>query len=784
MKKAFCLLLLCWLVIPAASLLSAEDTAAMECADLAVRSADEAKGKPYVVENEKFIIIGNGHIAAGFGKENLGLTALVDVASGGHLLAAGQGPVWKVALAKNRDKDNTISVGGTDGAERSYALNRGKEGVTLYLRWAKVPSAEEGNIIRALVRVTADAGSRYLCWKMDVDCKSSERGLWQVDFPVIDSILPMGEAEETKLFLPQSTGVVVSNPFAEDVKSENWLRYRGASMQFSCVYGPAGGLYLATQDGSAFTKSIHYKPDKASQTLSYYLRNIPENRGAAGLNYRMPYEFVMTTFEGDWFTASKIYRQWAIKQVWCSKGPLHSRKDVPAWFKELGYWMIAWEMKAISRGKEYEEVIKPKIGPDKDQMLDDIRRISSRIGVPTAVHLYGWHNNWFDSDLGEYFPPLIGKEAFKKQVKAIHDMGVRIMPYINGWMWSESVPSYKELNVERYSIKDERGNVRKQGALGDWMCAYTDLWQNKLADISEKLVRDYNADGVYYDQVSGTAYNCFDSTHGHPVGANMFEGERELLTGCRERIRQINPEAIMTGECLSEVFMDCFDGLLLSIDQSRTGTVPAFQAVYHDYFILFGNMNLNYEEPVRVTPMALGESFTAGDQLGWFNTWPIFTPDHPRNMGIYWKDPEVTKKIVDFTVQIAQLRYHAGRKFLVYGEMQRPLVFDNKLPYLEGWWQKFREPEVRRLPAVMNSVWKAPDGTLGLVFCNISDNEHTVEFNLNLKDYNTPEAKKYSLVEREADGTEKVIKEFESTSFTEKVKMPPLTGYILEVRAE
>ena len=784
MKKAFCLLLVSWLVIVTASLLSADNAGAKECADFAMRSADKAKGKPYLVENEDFIIIGNGHIAAGFSKEKLGLTALVDVAAGGRLLAAGQGPVWKVTLAKDRDKDNTISVGSLAEAEKSYELNRGKESVTLYLRWARVSSAEEENLIRAIVSVTADAGSRHLDWKIDVDCNSKDRGLWHVDFPVIDSILPMGEAEKTDLFLPQSTGLVVNNPFAENVNYEDWLRYRPASMQFSAVYGPAGGLYLATQDGSAYTKSIHYEPVKDPQTLAYYLRNIPENRGAAGINYRMPYEFAMTTFNGDWFTAGKIYREWAVKQVWCSKGPLHSRKDVPDWFKELGYWMIAWEMKGISRGKEYEEVIKPKIGPDKDQMLDDIQRISARIGVPTAVHLYGWHNNWFDSALAEYFPPRIGDEAFKKQVKAIHDMGVRVMPYINGIMWSEKVPSYKELNAEKNTIKDERGNVRKQGELGGWMCAYTDLWQNKLADISEKLVRDYNADGVYYDQVSGTAYNCFDSTHGHPVGANMFEGERELLTRCRETIRQVNPDAIMTGEMLSEVFMDCLDGLLLSLDQSKTGTVPAFQAVYHDYFILFGNFNLNYETPVKVTPMVIGESFTAGDQLGWFNTWPIFTPDHPRNMGVYWKDAEATKKVVGFTVHIAQLRYHGGRKFLVYGEMQRPLVFDNELPYLEGWWQKFKEPEVRRLPAVMNSVWKAPDGTVGLVFCNISGDEQGVEFNMNLKDYNMPEAKRYLLVQHNVDGSEKVIEKYKSRSFKKNLTIKPLTGCILEVRPE
>ena len=68
----------------------------------------------------------------------------------------------------------------------------------------------------------------------------------------------------------------------------------------------------------------------------------------------------------DWYTACKIYREWATKQVWCSKGPIHARADIPEWYKKLGYCMIAWEQKAI---RTYEEKIKPKVG-EGDQTLD------------------------------------------------------------------------------------------------------------------------------------------------------------------------------------------------------------------------------------------------------------------------------------------------------------------------------------------------------------------------------------------------------------------------------
>jgi len=756
------------------------------CAQAAMQAAAAAEGRPYLVENEKYLVIGNDHIAACFARDTLEMAALVDVAAGGNVLASGTGPLWKMTLAD--DKRQTTEIDSTFEAERTFSINKTEERVELYLSWSKISTPEENEIISARARIAAEADSPHLRWKIDVECDSEKRGLWEVDFPRIESILPPGEAEKTALLLPSSIGRVVENPFAEDKKYEN--RYpthpRSASMQFSALYGPAGGLFFGAYDGDMFVKTFYHEFSKDSKTLTYYVRNLPEDRGDIGIDYKMPYEFVMTTFDGDWFTACKIYRQWAIRQVWCSKGPLHTRKDVPQWFKELGYWMIAWEQRGIGRGKTYEEKIKPKIGEGVDQTLLDIKANAEQLGVPTAVHFYGWHARPAAEGFPDYFPPLIGEEPFKKQVKAIHDMGVRIMPYINGCIWNRSLPSYKERDVVKYVIKDEHGKPRPQGPW-DWMCYYTKFWQNEMKEISVTLVRDYNVDGIYYDQLAAESYECFDPAHGHAKGGGNYNavGIRKLLRQCREAIRKTNPEAIMTNECLCEYYMDCMDGSLLSLDQSEPGTVPAFQAVYNDYFIIFGNMVLNYKEPYKVMPMAIGESFIYGDQLGWFNIWPIFTPGHPRDeLSVYWEDEEARKNAVDFVRNIAQLRYHGGRKFLVYGEMLKPLTFKNELPQLEGWWQFGGREGLRRLPAVMNSVWKAPDGTLGLVFCNITDNAHRVEFTLDLKKYGMPDAKSYVLIERNIDGTEKVVEKYDSAFFTRDIAMPALKGYILEVRPE
>jgi hypothetical protein len=204
-----------------------------------------------------------------------------------------------------------------------------------------------------------------------------------------------------------------------------------------------------------------------------------------------------------------------------------------------------------------------------------------------------------------------------------------------------------------------------------------------------------------------------------------------------------------------------------------------------------------YTDSVPLAPMVYAESFIAGDQLGESDLWYIFWAEHPRllswdeeahkyvNKHPAWSDPHVTNRAAQFIIDIAQLRHHAGRKFLAYGEMMKPLTFKNDLPCIEGWWQQAGPgPEIKRLPAVMHSVWKAPDGTLGLVFANISNREQKVRFDMDLAAYGLPGASSYRLTELAKDGAAKLRRTTRENSLSMELALPALSGYILEIGAE
>ncbi len=777
--------------------------------DEVVRTAARYRGRPYLYRYGDYVVIGNSRVAAVFRSKNNELAGLVDIYNGGRMLAYGNGPLWKVTLADSKKKPAGFSSwesatgllqGNSEQAVSTRnGLTRGLRKVQLTLDWEGISTEEENRILSVNATVSADAVSPYLYWNITVDNRSVKRGVWQVDFPRLESIVPMGYCELTGLFLPWGQGRVVDNPFAIDTAFTGQYPAPSSPMQYSALYGADGGLFLATHDGKMYIKQFIHECHKDSGTLTYFLRNLPERRGEAGTGYHMPYDFVLTSFKGDWFDAARLYRDWAVKQVWCSGGPLATRKDVPEWYKKLTFWTIQWEQKSYHNWDEISTRLKDYDMTGDDLTVDDIYKIAATIGVPYATHFYGWHKNVSDEGLPEHFPPLVGEDGFRKQIRQIHDAGVRIVPYELGFLWDKSLDSYKNLDVFSYCIKDAVGNSyawridhtkRYEEGLSkqkvyylDWLCPYLDFTQTHVAEISRKLV-EYGVDGIYYDVLSGNCHMCFDPNHGHPTGGGNYwaMGNREILRRSREAIREVNPEAIMLSEQPSEAYLDVLDGILLFHVQSMPGAVPAFQAVYHDYFLLFGNY-IGFPAAVDHLPMFAGESFVHGDQLGVFNVWPIFLPDHPRTeLSAYWDDEAKRKKNAGFLVHIARMKHNSGYKFLTLGEKRKILALKNDLPILEA--EQMKGRGCRSMPAVINSVWKAPDGTLGLVFCNVSESTQEARYTIDVTEYGLPAGRNYTVIEHYENGASMVAGRYDRTVFERVETIPARWAKILEIKPE
>lgn len=692
--------------------------------------------------------------------------------------------VWKVTVRDAAKKKYAI-LGMSGG---SIAKEKNANGSVYILTWKNADIEDDKGVLDVKVTIKVPANSALTYWNISVVNRSKKYALWTVDFPRLPRLGPLGDPQEDAFLAPIGLGILYRNPY--ETIASRWVHSPGyMQFQMCALYNEKkAGLYYAIEDGNGFYKQLNYaKSDdtttatatgvamfqnsdsnlaadatvKAAQEkkhIEVYLTNFPEGQGVIGTNYDMPYDVAIGTFTGDWWTAAKWYRQWAVKQVWCSKGKLVDRKDIPDWYKETAIWEFIG-------------------GGDYNGMLN----FRNKIGMNWVNH---WNYMWKEPGQGDkmspdLFPPTGGEKVFREQVKRVQEKGVKVIPYFLGGCLDIKSPQYKEWNVEPHVVRYENGDpyiwhLHDGEWLFPWPCPYTKFWQEKVAEISRKIV-DLGVDGVYYDTISGNGYQCFSSQHGHTVGGGnyWFKGNRELFRRSREEIRKVNPQAIMTSEGASELYLDLLDGNLF-YGQIREGYVPAFQAIYHDYTFGYGISLATPKTAGKDYPLSLpiGLVFIEGDQIGWTAITSVYTKTE------HSKDLAFIRKLAHFRVKCAQ-------KFLGLGEMVRPPTFDTPLPIVSGDLGLSRG--IVEAPAVLHSAWKAKDGNLGIIFLNISKQPQTVSCQFIAKDYGfKPDVQMKSYVIG-LDSSEKSTREAYKVflgQVTIKKQIDPLEIWALELTQE
>ena len=70
------------------------------------------------------------------------------------------------------------------------------------------------------------------------------------------------------------------------------------------------------------------------------------------------------------------------------------------------------------------------------------------------------------------------------------------------------------------------------------MCPHTKYWQSTISDVVDKIVNNYETDGVYIDQIAAAGPRpCWDKSHGHPVGGghHWVDGYKQMLNTVRAK---------------------------------------------------------------------------------------------------------------------------------------------------------------------------------------------------------------------------------------------------------
>ena len=666
---------------------------------------------------------------AGFVKNEgcISMDKLADPAQNASFISSSDSDVWRIRL-KKRDWTTFEMTSRNQATEQT--LRTGPAG-ELIATWKGVLQDKEP-VLSVCVTGRMERGSRMSTWRIEVTDVNPKYAVYEVDFPSLTLGQLTPDGKDDLLVFPSYGYRLIGKPQAYSFVLPLSAEYPGgAQMQLMAFYAEnKSGLYIAAHDGRSYYKGFSGSPSPDGKTLRLWVTQYPEDRTTPGKSYRMPYDAVLGSFDGTWWTASKIYREWALKQSWCAKGPLEKRKDVSTWYKDSGVWQLVWA--SWQDGSDPNKMIVDGSGPYGHIPLEDLVEIYKidYDGLPVTIHLYGWMHRLqgrnADSAFGEYFPPSLGEDRLRGQIKKMHAANMRVVPYIQAWLCSREIDWFKQ-GGSKSAIRNEDGRMNDYGQAEvqlTWMCAYSQGWQDKIVDVCKELA-GYGVDGIYLDCLSALAPQCFDKTHGHPLGGGNYyaEGTRKMMEKVRAEVHKTHPDLAFFGEWYNEVAIGVVDGGFNAIVSPFTRNpdgIPMFASVYHDYIMYYAN-SVHPEEPnEHMVRIIYAHSFIHGAQLGWVPS-------------CGWEN---LRKAAPFAASLARIRNGPAKKFLAFGEMVKPPVILNELPSVTTpAWYSGVSKEAIKFPAVMHSAWKASDGTLGLIFINISGNPQKVRYALNLSDY-------------------------------------------------
>ncbi len=664
-------------------------------------------GAHQTIDPAKGLVLANNHVRLEFAPENMGLVAMVDLATGrNHIppIASGVKPrLWELTIgrgATSRAMDNSYRVCSLARVETLPGRVR-----RAVMEWNGMRWWLEDNAFTVRVTIDLPPDSGIAQWRIFVENNSDYWGLRSVAFPVVAGFPAAGAYDIARPVFASGGHLLKqwSDPVQGRHPSGGW------PMQFFSLHSGKDSVYAGTRDADGRAKDFGAEPGKQFSVIHY-----PENLTEAGSGWPDFYPVEFGVFQGSWVDAARHYREWALRQKWAAAGKLSGR-SLSQLILNASFWVCeSWLWKdppsSPARSADMNEWVREKTKAaekaDPRELNLPLFEAQERMGVPAALHWYNWHQTDFDHQYPHFFP---AKPGAAERVRDLVSRGVLVMPYINGCSADMNIPDWDKFAP--YAIRDEAGGLRHHfysDAAGRLltMCPTQAFWQGTVARLVDRLVSELGVNGVYVDQVSAMEHElCFNRAHGHPLGGGRYwtDGNRELLRKVRHVAERASRRVTITSEGADEMFLDLVDANL-TWAQPADYEIPLMQIVYSGYTILFGSP-VDFTQSDRLFRYAQGQALIDGRQNGWMSL-RLFDDRHEAK--------------IRYLKECARTRARFGR-YLTYGRLLEPITPLSCVPSFTedvfGWNDKHRGSA----PVAEGRLYQAEDGRLAVCRANYGD---------------------------------------------------------------
>ncbi len=544
-------------------------------------------------------------------------------------------------------------------------------------------------------------GDSLTFWRLNV-CNGTGDLLEWIDFPCVSVPADLRDnGGNFRLFSSMMEGVEISDATLREKTGPAALQaypprgwegiYPGAApMQFMAYYDGIRGLYFASHDPSGNYKFVEWAREGNSLRLS---QQMYPQCGRAG-EYSYDYDVVLGVFEGDWYGAAEIYRDWLYGAGVLTLPPLSENADIPDWIKASPV-VVTYPV----RGEK-----------DHGSMPDNPAFFPYGNALPV---LDGYAREWDSSLLvllmhwestapwapPYSWPPYGGEEMLRSFSDALHARGHRLGLYCSGLGWTQRSGILPDYSREEQFREEDIGRIVEVGPShklaftpicgmpireGYDMCPACEKTKQIAESELLKMAEGTGADYIqFFDQnLGGNTYACYSEEHGHPPapGKWMAEEMRALVRRMKEKLRAEGSGAVLGCEAaaceplVNDLF---FNDLRYNINYKFGTPVPAYNFIFHGYVCNFmGNHNCSsmlvdlHRYPDYVY-YRYAYSFLQGDVLtvvlkgGGKMNWEWDLP---------WDDDcEPDQEELSRFIRALNGARRQYAEFLVYGRAERPL---------------------------------------------------------------------------------------------------------------
>ena len=643
--------------------------------------------------------LGNAALSIEFGEasQGFGVKRIVNRIDGevGFVRGSEHGVDFWALLFHSKDADGKIVEARVDN--RAPAMNRrvDSDGESRKFHWEGLDLPGEKGVFDVVATVRL-MGKNASAWEIEVRNRSVKWGLYETHYPYLRGVVEEGEAD---VMLPaQGLGARLyrAHRSADFLPAEDW-NYPGWYPMVSAFMRNGSGLLVAPFDGKARIKRLRFLKD---HDLTFPAP--VENAGIPGRAANGPgYPVVVAAYRGDWTEAARMYRKWALRQKWCAKGPLVTRRDAPRRMSESHAWLLC--VGGAGGASNFVTKVKSRY-PD----------------AKFAVEWTQWGNQPFDVDYPEMLP---AQRNVEKTMAYATSIGVPLMPYMNGRLWDTELCSWYYAKGDCTLGEEGKPNTEKYGPphrsrTFGVMCPYARGWQESFGEYIVRLCDVTQCGIVYLDQIAcSRAKPCFDPRHGHPLGGGLWwsEGNRRLLKPVHDILSKRNVP--ITSEGAAETWLDVIDGYLLACCPMQED-IPFYTYVYGGYASYFGSY-LHPDTQFLPYWAITARATSWGVEPGWYHSWPM-------NAG--------KERFGDALAYCARFREQA-KEFLAYGHLVGEIRFAEEPKTFQTSWPNpmngGQNTVKGAFPEVMGTVWRNADDTKqAVVLVNMTDREQKVSFAL------------------------------------------------------